>query len=81
MSLFAPYPACLSVGIVDALQERFRKPQWALVDELATYIQEAFETTKAQRGNESGRQQAQANDDVATYTAMLIVFTAGCVLM
>ena len=66
---------------MDALQERFRKPQWALVDELATYIQEAFETTKAQRGNESGRQQAQANDDVATYTAMLIVFTAGCVLM
>ncbi len=62
-------------------QARFRSPLWATVDEVASYLEEAFETVKSMRVGDSARQHDRANQDVTTYTSLLVLFTAACVLM
>jgi hypothetical protein len=51
------------------------------VDELATYIEEAFEFLRAARVGATASEHVQAKKDVATYTSLLVLFSACCVLM
>ena len=63
------------------LQARFRSPLWATVDELASYLQEAFEQVKIMRKAVPGEMHAVANQDMSTYTSVLVIFTAACAFM
>ena len=48
------------------------------MDELATYLQEAFEQVKVMRKAVPSEMHAVANKDMSTYTSFLVLFTAAC---
>jgi hypothetical protein len=56
-------------------------PLWSTVDELAEYLEMAFETVRVMREEDPARMHAVADKDVSTNTSFLIVFTAICALM
>jgi hypothetical protein len=58
------------------LQIRFQNPLWATVDELAEYMEEILEYSMVLRLQVPKQMQAAADQDMSTYTALLVVFTA-----
>jgi hypothetical protein len=60
---------------------RFNNPLWHDVDQLATYIQSAFEHVESLRRDYPARQHARAQKNVSTGAAFLIIFTTGCAFM
>ena len=62
-------------------QARFQNPLWATVDELAVYLEDSFEHLKNMRKEVPSQMHAAANQDMSTYTSVLVIFTAVCAFM
>ncbi len=62
-------------------QERFNRPLWHDVDELAGYIEQVFETLRTMREVIPTQQHSRANKTVTVVVAFLVIFTAASALL